>query len=802
MTMMSRPVFLAVLLPAIVFDPLSAQGGYGSAVEVVGDDVVVLKPTYGQGPGVALVYGRDIANAWQVVDQLGPQGSSSTGEGLSPSMAVSGDMLFVAAGDADKRWGAHMFRRDARRAWRRVQSLSLVGDLAGPSAQWNYAALMEILEPLRRVADADGDHALVAAIGGLGDVRAFAQDLDTGLWTERARFERSEPEADDGFGASLMVRGDAAIVGAPRHGISGAVYVFSRDPATGEWTEDALIPAPSPFPNSEFGAAVAIDGDALLIGHPGTAESRGIVVEYTWDEVRRAWTQQDRIAPGVRTVGDRFGFSLAFRENELLVGAPGADQSRGGVHRFVRNRSGDNWQAVEIFSVRDVGPGFALGSDVAIGRNTAVAGAPGADGGRGRAVVFSRPPNGRWGEGEWLSLASELSRITGAEVPCAAGQAGQFDCSDVDLLAFLPLSELGLSAGSQDLANGITDVWGWTDPETEREYALVARTGGASVVDITDPSRPLYVGLLAAEGGTAQDIKVYADHAFFIGDSDTGMPVFDLRRLRDVEALPVTLMADARYDGIAAAHNLVIDTQSGFAFPVGASGGGDTCGGGLHMIDIRDPVTPTFAGCYTDTEGLVWAGRTHDAQCVEYSGPDGDFQGRQICFASNETALRIVDLTEKDAPAPIASATYPGMAYIHQGWLTEDQRYYYMNDELDELTGLAERTRTLVWDVTELDDPILVAEHFGSTTATDHNLYIKGDRMYQANYQAGLRVLDISDPEHPEEIGFFDTTPYEGNPPTMSGAWTAYPFFESGTVVVSSTQEGLFLLRPLRSPAF
>ena len=271
-----------------------------------------------------------------------------------------------------------------------------------------------------------------------------------------------------------------------------APHTFFPGSCFGRVEGGCVHPAPSPFPTSEFGAAVAIDEDALLIGHPGTAESRGIVVEYTWDEVRRAWTQQDRIAPGMRTIGDRFGSSLAFRENELLVGAPGADEGRGGVHRFVRNRSEDNWQAVEIFSVRDVEPGFALGADVAIGRNTAVAGAPGADGGKGRVAVFSRPPNGRWGEGDWLSLASELRMVTGEEVPCAAGQADQFECSAVDLLAFLPLSELGLPPGSQDLANGITDVWGWMDPETEREYALVARTGGASVVDITDPSRPVY----------------------------------------------------------------------------------------------------------------------------------------------------------------------------------------------------------------------------------------------------------------------------------------------------------------------
>ncbi|HAD75183.1 MAG TPA: hypothetical protein DCG16_05325, partial [Gemmatimonadetes bacterium] len=87
MTMTSRPFLLAVLLPAIVFSPLTAQGGYGSAVGVVGDDIIVLKPTYGQGPGAALVYGRDIDGGWQVMDQLGAFARTSNGEGLSPSIA-------------------------------------------------------------------------------------------------------------------------------------------------------------------------------------------------------------------------------------------------------------------------------------------------------------------------------------------------------------------------------------------------------------------------------------------------------------------------------------------------------------------------------------------------------------------------------------------------------------------------------------------------------------------------------------------------------------------------------------------
>jgi choice-of-anchor B domain-containing protein len=216
------------------------------------------------------------------------------------------------------------------------------------------------------------------------------------------------------------------------------------------------------------------------------------------------------------------------------------------------------------------------------------------------------------------------------------------------------------------------------------------------------------------------------------------------------------------------------------------------------MVDIRDPVNPTFAGCYTDTEGLIWQGRTHDAQCVVYHGPDESYRGREICFASNETALRIVDVTDKESPIPLAVATYPGLSYVHQGWLTDDQQYFYLDDELDELVGQADRTRTLVLDVTDLDDPLVIGQFFGPDGATDHNLYVKGDRMYQANYQAGLRVLDISDPENPVEVGFFDTTPYDGNPPGFNGAWTAFPFFASGTVIVSSMNEGLFVLTPRR----
>jgi choice-of-anchor B domain-containing protein len=230
---------------------------------------------------------------------------------------------------------------------------------------------------------------------------------------------------------------------------------------------------------------------------------------------------------------------------------------------------------------------------------------------------------------------------------------------------------------------------------------------------------------------------------------------------------------------------VVINEDTGFAFAVGCQSGGITCSGGLHMIDVNDPTQPTFVGCFS-TDGY-----THDAQCVTYQGPDVEHQGSEICFASNVDTVTVVDVTVKANPVQLSRTGYDGRAYTHQGWLTEDHRYFYMNDEGDEPRGLVEGTRTLIWDLADLDEPILVGEHIATTTETDHNLYVKGNLMYQSNYGAGFRVLDISNPEEPVEVAFFDTSPIGGG----GSSWSNYPYFKSGTIVVTGGSNGLFVLR-------
>ena len=211
--------------------------------------------------------------------------------------------------------------------------------------------------------------------------------------------------------------------------------------------------------------------------------------------------------------------------------------------------------------------------------------------------------------------------------------------------------------------------------------------------------------------------------------------------------------------------------RSGYAYAVGSNGGGETCGGGLHMIDIRNPTNPTFAGCFAEEgTGRQGTGYTHDAQCTVYRGPDEQYQGQELCFNANETAFNIADVTDKENPVSVATAEYPNVGYAHQGWLSEDHRYFFLDDELDELQGKVDSTRLMVWDVTDLDQPVLVKEYFAPSTVSDHNLYVLGDRLYWSTYVGGFRVLDISDPENPQQMGYLDTVPHGADEPSFGGS--------------------------------
>lgn len=379
-----------------------------------------------------------------------------------------------------------------------------------------------------------------------------------------------------------------------------------------------------------------------------------------------------------------------------------------------------------------------------------------------------------------LSIFLLFGTISIAQTPCSGGSAGPYPCDGYDLQTAISLGAMNANAGN--------DSWGWTDPTNGDEYALVGLDNGTAFIDISNPISPVYLGKLPTHtnSSTWRDIKVYNNYAFVVSEAGGhGMQVFDLTRLRNVVAPPVTFTEDAHFGGFGSAHNIVINEDTGYAYPVGAN----QFNGGPIFINIQDPLNPIQEGGYSMDN------YSHDAQIVTYCGPDPDYNGREILIGSNENEVIIADITDKSNPVSISTVGYPNTSYTHQGWFTEDQSYFILGDEVDELDN-GGNTRNIVFDFTDLDNPSLSFEYFGTTEAIDHNGYTKGTKYYMANYRAGLRVLDITDIANGTmtEEGFFDSYPNNNNA-SFSGAWSVYPYFESGNIVISDINRGFLLVK-------
>ncbi|MCF6349795.1 MAG: choice-of-anchor B family protein [Flavobacteriaceae bacterium] len=378
-------------------------------------------------------------------------------------------------------------------------------------------------------------------------------------------------------------------------------------------------------------------------------------------------------------------------------------------------------------------------------------------------------------------LLLSITVFSYTQTPCVGGFADIYPCNNMDLMSFMPVADFDSGAGN--------DSWGWTDPDTGKEYALFCNRSNLAFVDITDPVNPIYIGKMNRTPGTDpntwRDVKVYNNYAFVVSEaSGHGMQVFDLTRLRDVSAPPVVFPQDAINDSFGSAHNIVINEDTGYAYIVGTT----SFNGGPIFINIQDPENPVNEGGYS-VEGY-----SHDAQVITYNGEDTEHVGKELYIGANESSVVIIDVTNKTSPIKLSEIFYSNTAYTHQIWIDENHKYLYCNDEQDE-SFFGFNTRNIVFDLSDLDNPQLHHQYFGTTTAIDHNNYVVGNELYLANYRAGVRVIDISDIDNNNmsEDRFFDTFPND-NSANFDGAWSVYPFFESGNIVISD-DIGLFIVR-------
>ncbi|MDG1137655.1 MAG: choice-of-anchor B family protein, partial [Phycisphaerales bacterium] len=260
-----------------------------------------------------------------------------------------------------------------------------------------------------------------------------------------------------------------------------------------------------------------------------------------------------------------------------------------------------------------------------------------------------------------------------------------FASENVQLKSWLPLNEL-------DSADSGNDCWGYVSP-SGREYALMGTSSGTVIVEVTNPGNAQVVASLSGPNSLWRDIKTYSTYMYVVSEGGGGIQVFNLA---DIDNGNVQTLNSA---GSGATHNVVIDTESGFLYRTGGAPDG------MYIYSLANPAAPVQVGQWTDRY-------IHDAQVVTYT--QGPFAGRQIAFCCagfsggwSDTGLTIVDVTNKSNTFVVSQAYYSNAAYSHQGWLSEDRKYFYLNDELDE-QNFGGNTTTRVINVEDIENPSFI----------------------------------------------------------------------------------------------
>ena len=156
------------------------------------------------------------------------------------------------------------------------------------------------------------------------------------LFSSEQALSASDAAAEDQFGDAVAVDADTIVIGAPLDNSgtstdSGAAYVFVRDPATGVFTEQQILTASDASAEDNFGSAVDVDGHTLVVGAPlvnsGTSPDTGAIYVFTRDptDPTDPWTEQQKLSASDEASGDRLGTSVYLEGNTVVGGAPRKD---------------------------------------------------------------------------------------------------------------------------------------------------------------------------------------------------------------------------------------------------------------------------------------------------------------------------------------------------------------------------------------------------------------------------------------------------------------------------------------------
>ena len=305
------------------------------------------------------------------------------------------------------------------------------------------------------------------------------------------------------------------------------------------------------------------------------------------------------------------------------------------------------------------------------------------------------------------------------------------------------------------------DVWGYTAPDGH-EFALVGHRSGTYIYDVsTNPHDPIEVGFIAGATSTWRDLKTHGYYCYVTNETGGGMDIISLED-------PFNPYKVGEYTAtFTIAHNLFI--SDGFAYIFGSNADE----GGCRILSLDNPINPVEVGSWEDDyfhDGFVKNDTLYG--CGIYNG-----------------TLYIIDVSIKSNPINLVEHNYSNYG-CHAVWVTDDSKYVVTGDE--EAGGYV-----YIFDIQDFDNINLVSTWYPDEVDAEdksvHNVLIKGDLLYISYYVYGTRILDISDPYNPTEVGYYDW--YPGQSGLYSGNWGTYPLTENGLIYSTDySGNGFFIM--------
>jgi choice-of-anchor B domain-containing protein len=398
--------------------------------------------------------------------------------------------------------------------------------------------------------------------------------------------------------------------------------------------------------------------------------------------------------------------------------------------------------------------------------------------------------------------------LEAAANPCLHGKsASKYKCDGVTLQSRVALKRFPGNPLSA------SNLWGYSDPDDNREYAIIGLRNDTGVVDVTDPIRPKVVGHIPGVVSLWREVKVYSvrnkatgkwDAYAYISTEgfDGGIQIIDLSELPNRISLAGTIR------DVSTSHTLFIsnlDYGTGQKLPgkkprLYVNGSNRA---GLVVFSLAHPTNPKRIGEYNQTY-------VHDCYAETFINDDRCGPGRnscQILFAWTGGDFRILDVSRPKSIQVLGTLVYPQLGYAHSGWVTEDKQSLFNFDELDEMQT-DNKTRILTLDISNFHNPLVSGTFTGKFKSIEHNGIVIGNKLYLSHYTRGFVVMDITDPQNIRERAFFDTFPNDDHAEenavhaahdegkiSFHGAWGVYPFLPSGNILISDIERGLFVLK-------